>query len=128
MGTALLALCFCALSLVLALFVGISPISDKAKIRFMYVGAALSLMAVPMMSHYIAGLNNIVDELRYQAVLVFIVVACCYCFVMANMVKWRCLRTRWRNSSRSVLLQCHKPWMKISSTKCKKHSTGLQRR
>ena len=48
MGTALLALCFCALSLLLALFVGISPISDKAKIRFMYVGAALSLMAVPM--------------------------------------------------------------------------------
>ena len=48
MGTVLLALCFCALSLVLALFVGISPISDKAKIRFMYVGAALSLMAVPM--------------------------------------------------------------------------------
>ena len=52
MGTALLALCFCALSLFLALFVGISPISDKAKIRFMYVGAALSLMAVPMMSYY----------------------------------------------------------------------------
>lgn len=48
MGTALLALCFCALSLVLALFVDISPISNKAKIRFMYVGAALSLMAVPM--------------------------------------------------------------------------------
>ena len=48
MGTALLALCFCTLSLILALFVGISPISDKAKIRFMYVGAALSLMAVPM--------------------------------------------------------------------------------
>ena len=68
MGTALLALCFCTLSLVLALFVGISPISDKAKIRFMCVGAALSLMAVPMMSHYIAGLNDIVDELRYQAV------------------------------------------------------------
>ena len=41
MGTALLALCFCALSLVLALFVGISPISDKAKIRFMYVGYGL---------------------------------------------------------------------------------------
>ena len=88
MGTALLALCFCALSLVLALFVGISPISDKAKVRFMYVGAALSLMAVPMMSHYIAGLNDIVDELRYQAVLVFIFVVCCYCFVMANMVKY----------------------------------------
>lgn len=47
MGTALQALCFCALSLALALFVGISPISDKAKIMFMYVGAALSLMAVP---------------------------------------------------------------------------------
>ena len=45
-------------------------------------------MAVPMMSHYIAGLNDIVDELRYQAVLVFIVVVCCYCFVMANMVKY----------------------------------------
>lgn len=94
MGTALLALCFCALSLVLALFVGISPISDKAKIRFMYVGAAPSLMAVPMMSHYIAGRNNIVDELRYQAVLVFIVVVCCYCFVMANMVKYNVMRKK----------------------------------
>ena len=79
MGTALLALCFCALSLVLALFVGISPISDKTKIRFMYVGAALSLMAVPMMSHYIAGLNNIVDELRYQAV---------------RVLSWHCKSTR----------------------------------
>ena len=94
MGTALLALCFCALSLVLALFVGISPISDKAKIRFMYVGAALSLIAVPMMSHYIAGLNDIVDELRHQAVLVFIVVVCCYCFVMANMVKYNVMKKK----------------------------------
>lgn len=94
MGTALLALCFCALSLFLALFVGISPISDKAKVRFMYVGAALSLMAVPMMSHYIAGLNDIVDELRYQAVLVFIVVVCCYCFVMANMVKYNLMKKK----------------------------------
>lgn len=94
MGAALLALCFCALSLVLALFVGISPISDKAKIRFMYVGAALSLMAVPMMSHYIAGLNAIVDELRYQAVLVFIVVVRCYCFVIANMVKHNVMKKK----------------------------------
>ena len=94
MGTALLALCFCALSLVLALFGGISPISDKAKARFMYVGAALSLMAVPMMSHYIAGLNDIVDELRRQAVLVFIVVVCCYCFVMANMVKYNVMKKK----------------------------------
>ena len=94
MGTALLALCFCTLSLVLALFVGISPISDKAKVRFMYVGATLSLMAVPMMGHYIAGLNDIVDELRYQAVLVFIVVVCCYCFVMANMVKYNVMKKK----------------------------------
>lgn len=45
MGTILLALCFCALSLILALFVGISPISDKAKIRFMYVGAVVDSSA-----------------------------------------------------------------------------------
>ena len=94
MGTALLTVCFCALSLVLALFVGISPISDKAKIRFMYVGAALSLMAVPMMIHYIAGLKDIVAELRYQAVLVFIVVVCCYCFVMANIVKYNVMKKK----------------------------------
>ncbi len=94
MGTALLALCFCALSLVLALFVGISPISDKAKVRFMYIGAILSLVAVTFMSHYIAGLNNIVDELRYQAVLVFIVAVCCYCFVMANMVKYNVIKKK----------------------------------
>ena len=94
MGTALLALCFCALSFVLALFVGVSPISDKAKVRFMYIGATLSLMAVPMMSHYIAGLNNIVEELRYQAVLVFIVAVCCYCFVMANMLKYNVMKKK----------------------------------
>ena len=92
MGTALLALCFCKLSLVLALFLGISPISNKAKIRLMYVGAALSLMAVPMMIHYITGLNDIVNELRYQAVLVFIVVVCCYYFVIANMVKYNVMK------------------------------------
>ena len=92
MGTALLSLCFCALSLALALFVGISPISDKTKIRFMYVGAALSLMAVPMMIHYITGLNDIVNELRYQAVLVFFVVVCCYYFVIANMVKYNVMK------------------------------------
>lgn len=92
MGTALLSLCFCALSLALALFVGISPISDKTKIRFMYVGTALSLMAVPMMIHYITGLNDIVNELRYQAVLVFIVVVCCYYFVIANMVKYNVMK------------------------------------
>ena len=67
---------------------------SQAKVRFMYVGAALSLMAVPMMSHYIAGLNDIVDELRYQAVLVFIVVVCCYCFVMANMVKYNVMKKK----------------------------------
>ena len=60
----------------------------------MYVGAALSLMAVPMMSHYIAGMNDIVDELRYQAVLVFIIVVCCYCFVMANMVKYNVMKKK----------------------------------
>ena len=60
----------------------------------MYVGAALSLMAVPMMSHYIAGMNDIVDELRYQAVLVFIIVVCCYCFVMANMVKYKVMKKK----------------------------------
>ena len=38
----------------------------------MYVVSVLSFMAVPIMSHYIAELNHIVEELRYQAVLVFI--------------------------------------------------------
>lgn len=33
MGTALLAMCFCAVSLLLALFMSLSPISEKAKIR-----------------------------------------------------------------------------------------------
>ena len=51
-------------------------------------------LAVPMMSHYIAGLNDIVDELRYQAVLVFIVFVCCYCFVMANMVKYNVMKKK----------------------------------
>lgn len=47
-----------------------------------------------MISHYIAGQDNIVDELRYQAILVFIVVVCCYCFVMANMVKYNVMKKK----------------------------------
>ena len=39
-------------------------------------------------------MNDIVDELRYQAVLVFIVVVCCYCFVMANMVKYNVMKKK----------------------------------
>ncbi len=49
MGTALLAMCFCAVSLLLALFVSLSPINEKAKIRILYAGAVASFIAVPLM-------------------------------------------------------------------------------
>ncbi len=34
------------------------------------------------------------DELRYQAVLVFIVIVSCCCFVMANMVKYNVMKKK----------------------------------
>ena len=94
MGTALLAMCFCAVSLLLALFVSLSPISEKAKIRILYAGAVVSFIAVPLMDRYIAGLNNFPAEMRYRGVLVFVNAVCCFCFIMAFMIKYQAVKKK----------------------------------
>lgn len=94
MGTALLAMCFCAVSLLLALFVSLSPISEKAKIRMLYAGAVVSFIAVPLMDRYIAGLNSYPEEMRYRGVLVFINTVCCFCFIMAFMIKYQAVKKK----------------------------------
>lgn len=94
MGTALLAMCFCAVSLLLALFVSLSPISEKAKIRILYAGAVASFIAVPLMDRYIAGLNNFPAEMRYRGVLVFVNAVCCFCFIMAFMIKYQAVKRK----------------------------------
>ena len=94
MGTALLAMCFCAVSLLLALFVSLSPISEKAKIRILYAGAVASFIAVPLMDRYIAGLNNFPAEMRYRGVLVFVNAVCCFCFIMAFMIKYQAVKKK----------------------------------
>lgn len=94
MGTALLAMCFCAVSLLLALFVSLSPISEKAKIRILYAGAVVSFIAVPLMDRYIAGLNNFPAEMRYRGVLVFVNAVCCFCFIMAFMIKYQAVKRK----------------------------------
>ncbi len=38
------------------------------------------------MDHYIVGLNNFSEEIRYRDVLVFINVVCCFCVIMAFMI------------------------------------------
>ena len=94
MGTALLAMCFCAVSLLLALFVSLSPISEKAKIRMLYAGAVVSFIAVPLMDFYIAGLNSYPEEMRYRGVLVFINTVCCFCFIMAFLIKYQAVKKK----------------------------------
>lgn len=94
MGTALLAMCFCAVSLLLALFVSLSPISERAKIRILYAGAVASFIAVPLMDRYIAGLNNFPAEMRYRGVLVFVNAVCCFCFIMAFMIKYQAVKKK----------------------------------
>lgn len=94
METALLAMSFCAVSLLLALFVSLSPISEKAKIRMLYAGAVVSFIAVPLMDRYIAGLNSYPEEMRYRGVLVFINTICCFCFIMVFMIKYQAVKKK----------------------------------
>ena len=60
-------------ALAIALLMGVSPASQKVKVRTMYVGAALMLVVALIVCDYIDALPDFPSKFRFHAVLVLTV-------------------------------------------------------
>ncbi len=77
----------CIAMLMLALFFSLSPFSDKAKIRVMYVGAVISLALIPIMTGDICKMEDAAYRIRYQCLQTFVAAIGFFCFAMAFIIK-----------------------------------------
>lgn len=82
--------------LVIALLMGVSPASQKVKVRMMYVCAALVLFAAPIICNYIDALPTSASKLRFQAILVFAIAIGYFCVYIACMEKYNVLKRKSR--------------------------------
>ena len=81
-------------ALAIALLMGVSPASQKVKVRTMYVCAALVLFAAPIICNYIDALPTSASKLRFQAILVFAIVVGYFCVYIACMEKYNVLKRK----------------------------------
>ena len=77
-------------ALAIALLMGVSPTSQKVKVRTMYVGAALMLVVALVVCDYIDALPDFPSKFRFHAVLVLTVV----CIAIACMEKYNVLKRK----------------------------------
>lgn len=81
-------------ALAIALLVGVSPASQKVKVRAMYVGAALMLVVALVVCDYIDALPDFPSKLRFHAVLVLTVSVGYLCISIAFMEKYNVLKRK----------------------------------
>ena len=74
-------------ALAIALLMGVSPASQKVKVRTMYVGAALMLVVALIVCDYIDALPDFPSKFRFHAVLVLTVAVGYLCIAIACMEK-----------------------------------------
>ena len=81
-------------ALAIALLMGVSPASQKVKVRTMYVGAALMLVAALIVCDYIDALPDFPSKFRFHAVLVLTVTVGYLCIAIACMEKYNVLKRK----------------------------------
>ena len=81
-------------ALAIALLMGVSPASQKVKIRTMYVGAALMLVVALVVCDYIDALPDFPSKFRFHAVLVLTVTVGYLCIAIACMEKYNVLKRK----------------------------------
>ena len=81
-------------ALAIALLVGVSPASQKVKVRAMYAGAALMLVVALVVCDYIDALPDFPSKLRFHAVLVLTVSVGYLCVFIACMEKYNVLKRK----------------------------------
>ena len=77
----------CIVLLLLALLFSLSPFSEKAKTRVMYVGAVISLALIPIMTNDICKMDDAILRIRYQCLQTFVATVGFFCFAMAFIIK-----------------------------------------
>ena len=80
--------------LAIALLMGVSPASQKVKVRAMYVGAALMLVVALIVCDYIDALPDFPSKFRFHAVLVLTVAVGYLCISIAFMEKYNVLKRK----------------------------------
>lgn len=81
-------------ALAIALLMGVSPASQKVKVRTMYVGAALMLVVALIVCDYIDALPDFPSKFRFHAVLVLTVTVGYLCIAIACMGKYNVLKRK----------------------------------
>lgn len=81
-------------ALAITVLMGVSPTSTKAKVRTMYVGAALMLVVALVVCDYIDTLPDFPSKLRFHAVLVLAITVGYLCMFIACMEKYNVLKRK----------------------------------
>ena len=81
-------------ALALALLMGVSPASQKVKVRTMYVGAALMLVVALIVCDHIDALPDFPSKFRFHAVLVLTITVGYLCISIAFMEKYNVLKRK----------------------------------
>ena len=81
-------------ALAIALLMGVSPASQKVKVRTMYVGAALMLVVALVVCDYIDTLPDFPSRFRFHVVWVLTVTVGYLCIAIACMEKYNVLKRK----------------------------------
>ena len=81
-------------ALAIALLMGVSPASQKVKVRTMYVGAALMLVAALIVCDHIDALPDFPSKFRFHAVWVLTVTVGYLCIAIVCMEKYNVLKRK----------------------------------
>lgn len=76
------------------MLVGVSPASQKVKVRAMYVGAALMLVVALIVCDYVDALPDFPSKFRFHAVLVLAIAVGYLCIFIACMEKYNVLKSK----------------------------------
>ena len=81
-------------ALAIALLLGVSPASQKVKVRAMYVGAAHMLVVALIVCDYIDALPDFPSKFRFHTVLVLTITVGYLCISIAFMEKYNVLKRK----------------------------------
>lgn len=81
-------------ALAIALLLGVSPASQKVKVRTMYVGASLMLVVALVVCDYIDALPDFPSKFRFHSVLALTVTIGYLCIAIACMEKYNVLKCK----------------------------------
>ena len=81
-------------ALAIALLLGVSPVSQKVKVRAMYVGAAFMLVVALIVCDYIDTLPDFLSKFRFHTILVLTITVGYLCISITFMEKYNVLKRK----------------------------------